>query len=223
MLQPLTAGQIVRGALSIGLRNAASLLGAVVLWAITLWIPYINVGTTIGLLGLVARMGRGEVVSPTAIFDRAYRKQMGEFFLVSAFVAMGVGMGMVFLLIPGLVIGLAWSLAALLVIDKGRNPTAAIQESNDLTYGHKWTMFWGLVLVSLVANLGLAVPFAVFWLGRQMANSMGSYALWEGVVWVTRLMFLAWYVALIAISLGAWAHIYDSLVLKRAPAPPAVD
>jgi uncharacterized membrane protein len=44
------------------------------------------------------------------------------------------------MLIPGLIIGLAWSLAILLVIDKGKNPSEAITLSNTLTYGNKLKM-----------------------------------------------------------------------------------
>jgi len=52
----------------------------------------------------------------------------------------GIGAGCVFFIVPGIVIGIAWSLAVLLVIDKGKNPTGAITLSNNLTYGHKLMM-----------------------------------------------------------------------------------
>ena len=95
-MEQLTIGGIFSNALTIGLKNAVSLLGAVVLWALTVWIPYLNVGTTIGLVGIIAKMGRGEVVSPTEIFDSANRRRMGEFFLVVAFISMGASIGTMF-------------------------------------------------------------------------------------------------------------------------------
>ena len=36
-------------ALEIGVKNAPSIIGCVVLWLLTIWVPYINVGTTIAI------------------------------------------------------------------------------------------------------------------------------------------------------------------------------
>src|SRR4051812_44524484 len=122
-MSALTVAGIVKNGLQTGLKNAASLLGAGVLWALTIWIPYLNVRTTIGVVGLIAAMSKGEVISPTAIFRPEYRKQMGEFFLVQAFISVGVTIGLTFMVVPGIIIALSWGLAPLLVIDQGVNPT----------------------------------------------------------------------------------------------------
>jgi len=53
-MEQLTISSIFRNSIAIGSRGALSVMGAVIFWALTLWIPYLNVGTTIGLLGLVA-------------------------------------------------------------------------------------------------------------------------------------------------------------------------
>ncbi|MDR0442089.1 MAG: hypothetical protein LBH44_01620 [Treponema sp.] len=126
----------------IGVKNIGPILVNLVLWVLTAWIPYLNVGTTIGLMiGVVSKASKGEAIPFTEIFDPKYRKYMGEFFLVSGLVGVGVGIGMVFAVIPGIVIGLAWCFAPLLVIDKGKNPMEAITLSNNLTYGNKGRMF----------------------------------------------------------------------------------
>jgi len=195
-MQQLSVGLIIKQALAIGLKNAPSLLGAFVLWVLTIWIPYLNVGTTIGLFGMAAKMGRGEVVSPTAIFAKEYRKQMGEFFLVMAFVMIGVYAGMVFVIIPGIVIGLAWSLAPLLVLDKGRNPTAALQESNDLTYGKKWTILFGNLVVSMIFVVAIAI-FGV--IGAKVHPAIGGL--------ITVVLTILWGAA----SMAATAVVYSTL------------
>ncbi len=66
---------------------------AVILWELTIGIPYLNVGTTIGLVGLCARMGRGDAISPTQIFSAEYRKPVGDFLLVGAFILTGMVAG----------------------------------------------------------------------------------------------------------------------------------
>ena len=58
-----------------------------------------------------------------------------------------------FMIIPAIVINLSWSLSLLLLIDKGMDPSAAMGESNKLTYGHKWTIFFTYLI--------LAIPLAI--------------------------------------------------------------
>ena len=141
----------IKEGIAIGVKNIGPILVNVILWCLTFWIPYLNVGTTIGLgVGIVSKASRGDIISMTEIFDPKYRKYMGEYFLTAGLVSLGVGVGIVFFIIPGIVIGLAWSLAVLLVIDKGKNPAEAITLSNDCTYGYKWRMTGIYFLVALV-------------------------------------------------------------------------
>jgi hypothetical protein len=196
-MEQLTIAGILSNALTIGLRNAASLLGAVVLWALTIWIPYLNVGTTIGLVGMVAKMGRGEVVSPTEIFDRTNRQRMGEFFLVMAFVYLGVSIGTLFMLVPGMVIAIAWSLAPLLVLDKGVNPIEAIEQSNRLTYGKKATIFWASLLLMVGLYIILIALAFIFSKVHPMLSLLVSAA---GMI------------VIVAVSMGVQAYVYHVLV-----------
>lgn len=45
----ITVSSVLSEGIGLGLKNAPSLLGAVILWLLTIWIPYINVGTTIAI------------------------------------------------------------------------------------------------------------------------------------------------------------------------------
>ena len=151
----LAVGATIQDGIAIGTKNIGPILVNVLLWALTIWIPYINVGTTIGLTaGIVSKASRGEIIPITEIFDPKYRKYMGEFFLVVGLSCIGIFTGLMFGIIPGIVISLAWSLAILLVVDKGKNPTKALVLSNDCTYGYKWKM----VGIYLLTYLIFAVP-----------------------------------------------------------------
>ena len=46
-------------ALEIGVKNAPSIIGCVVLWLLTIWVPYINVGTTIAINMLPIELAKG--------------------------------------------------------------------------------------------------------------------------------------------------------------------
>jgi hypothetical protein len=147
----LAVGATIQEGITIGTRNIVPILVNVLLWALTIWIPYINVGTTIGLTaGIVSKASRGEIIPITEIFDPKYRKYMGEFFLVSGLSGIGIFTGIIFGVIPGIVICLAWSLAILLVVDKGKNPTKALILSNNCTYGYKWKMAGIYFLTNLI-------------------------------------------------------------------------
>jgi len=144
----------VKEGISIGMGNMIPIFVNVLLWLITFWIPYLNVGTTIGLwVGIVSKASRGEAIPMTEIFDPKYRKYMGEYFITSGLVGIGVGAGIAFFIIPGIVIGIAWSFAQLLVIDKGKNPTEAITLSNNYTYGNKGRMFCIYFLVFVACGI----------------------------------------------------------------------
>ena len=144
----------IRDGINIGLKNIGPILINVLLWALTAWIPYLNVGTTIGLaVGVIAKASKDEAIDFLEIFDPKYRKYMGEYFLTSGLVTIGVSAGIALFIIPGIIICIAWSLAVLLVIDKGKNPTEAISLSNNLTYGYKGKMFGTYFLTGLAFSI----------------------------------------------------------------------
>ncbi|GHU07418.1 hypothetical protein FACS1894151_01720 [Spirochaetia bacterium] len=145
---------LIKGGVELGLKSIVPILVNALLWLVTCWIPYLNIGTTIGLfVGIAAKVSKGEAVSMTEIFNPQYRKFMGEFFLTSGLIGIGAGIGFAFFIIPGIVISTAWSLALLFTVDKGKNPTEAISLSNKVTYGNKATIFCASFIVAVAAGI----------------------------------------------------------------------
>jgi hypothetical protein len=122
----MNVSDVVRNGIAIGLKNALSLIGATILWLLTCWIPYLNVGTTIALVTMPVALSKGEVISPMEIFNAKYRESMGEFFLLISFQSLGIMIGYLFMGIPGIVMSLSWLLAPMLLVDKGMNPMQAL-------------------------------------------------------------------------------------------------
>ena len=156
--------ETIKDGVNIGIKNIAPIIVNAILWLLTCWIPYLNVGTTIGLwVGIVSKASRGETISSTEIFDPKYRKFMGEYFITAGLVFIGTLIGLCFLIIPGIVISIAWSLSLLLLIDKGKNPTEAISLSNNCTYGYKWKMFaiyfLTITALAITAYILSLIPF----------------------------------------------------------------
>ena len=49
----ITVAGVISEGIGLGIKNAISMLGATILWLLTIWIPYLNVGTTIAMTGLL--------------------------------------------------------------------------------------------------------------------------------------------------------------------------
>lgn len=128
------------------------------LFLITIWIPYLNIGTFIAVTLLPTQLAKGEVINPVGIFDSKYRRYMGEFFITMGLMIFPILIATLFLYVPGIVLSLAWSLAYYFLIEKGKNPIQAIKASNDATYGSKWIMFFIMLVVGVV----FGVVFGIF-------------------------------------------------------------
>ncbi len=166
--QKLQIKQTIMDGVQYGLKNVASLLLMVVLYILTFWIPYLNVGTTIGVYKSIIKIGRGEIINPLAIFDKEnFNVNLGELFLLVGFMTMGISAAMMFMFIPGIVIGIAWSMAVYFFIDKGLAPHKALKVSYKVTDGEKWTIFWIVLIVSacfsIIGSLFMLIP-KVGWL-----------------------------------------------------------
>ena len=157
-VEKITVGGVLQEGIGLGLKNAPSLLVAVILWLLTFWIPYLNVGTTIALSAIPIELSKGKIISPTFIFDSKYRKYMGEYFTLIGLMVLAIYPALMFVVVPGIIIAIGWSLAIYLMIDKGISPTEAMIQSNKATYGYKGTIF----LVSLVVGIVMFILMAIF-------------------------------------------------------------
>ena len=150
----------------LGLKNAPSLLGAVILWLLTIWVPYINVGTTIAIQTIPIELSKGKVISPLFIFDGKYRQYMGEYFTLIGLMLMSLIPAFLFMIVPGIIISIGWSLAIYLMLDKGIAPGA---------YGYKWTIFGVSFALSLIAYILIS-------LFVKLDNSLGLLLIFLTIV-----------------------------------------
>lgn len=139
------------------MKNAPSVVVAVALWLVTIWIPYINIGTTIAISLLPVELAKGSVINPLGIFDSKYRRYMGEYLITAGLMVIPIYIAFVFMIVPGIVLSLSWALSFYFLLGKGKNPMQAIKASNDATYGSKWTMF----LVTLVFGIMVGIVFGI--------------------------------------------------------------
>lgn len=157
----------IKDGFSLGFSNFLSVIAITLLYLLTIWIPYLNVGTTIAFCALPAEIAKGKVVNPFYIFDAKYRRNMGEFFILYALMFNAVIVGFCFLVIPGYVIAIAWSFALVLFVDKDLNALASLRESNRITYGNKWRIFWTLFLAGAFLGLVMGIISGLLAIGHN--------------------------------------------------------
>lgn len=189
-------------AFAIGTKNIASIVAAAVLYVLTIWIPYINVGTTIAICNLPVELSKGGVINPLSIFDSKYRHQMGEFILLYGVMIIGILVAACFMYFPAIVIGIAWSQAIYLLLDKQINWAQCLSESNKLTMGYKWKIFF--------LRLALCVPIMIlFFIGSALGSALGF------------IFCLLVFVLAIAVEISLDAVIYRELTRTDEPAEEA--
>lgn len=175
-----------------------------VLWVLTVWIPYVNVGTTIALsVGAPLLLSRRQRIDPTFIFDRHYRQVMAEWFILVGLIISGIFIGFLFLLVPAIVLAFGWILAPLLLVDRGAGVLDALRQSWQATQGEKWTLFFGLLAVYLIYAIPAAVVYAIL-----SAILPTGAAATDAIL---TLYAIAAYTGLIAVDLGYTGYVYAVL------------
>lgn len=196
-IKKLDFTETFKDAFSISMKNAPSIMAAVALWLVTIWIPYLNIGTTIAITLLPTELAKGNVINPLGIFDSKYRRYMGEYFITMGLMVVPTFAGIIFGFVPAIVLSVAWSLSYYFLIEKGKNPIEAIKASNDATYGNKWTMFG----ITFVFGIAAAVVNGIL---------QGICSLID-VGFITFLVMLVFVVLVSSISMGINASFWKQL------------
>ena len=196
-MKKLNIISVIKEGSLLGLKNAVSILGTLILWILTCWIPYINVGTTIALMSCPLELSKGRVISPTFIFDKKYRNLMGNFFMLTGLKSLVLVPAYIFMIIPGIIIAISYSLGLLIMIDKNINPTESLKLSNDKTMGNKGNIF----LINLIIGACFALLSLIF---RLIPIDI-----------VATILICLLTLVVAAILLSTQAMIYKTLVLDR--------
>ena len=201
----------ISDAIAIGVKNAASLVGAILLWVVTIWIPYLNVGTTIAINTLPGKLAKGEIINPLFIFESVYRRKMGDYFLLQGLLTMMYIPAFFFLIIPGIVLSLMYSLSVYIMLDKDETPMDALALSNKATYGFKWKIFGITLLFGIVIGLASWIIMAIVGL---IGSSFISFIFMIAVIAIAS-----------SCGMALNAVIYRNLFLAslEAPAAPAAE
>ena len=114
------------------------------------------------------------------LFERV-RPYLGTLILAGILAGLGIAVGLVLLIVPGLILLTWWSLIVPVIALEERSVGEAFGRSRELVRGHGWTVF-GIVIVSVI---GIAIasgliqsifsflgPFLRYWLGGAIASAI---------------------------------------------------
>lgn len=122
----------------------------------------------------IAQAYLGHEVDPAASL-RLGLSRLGPLVLLSILTGIGLVIAFLLLVLPGIWLGVAWSVAVPVLMVEGVGGPAALQRSFDLVRGRWWATFGALVLlVLLVVFAGGIVGFAI----GLLTKGSGSVFVW---------------------------------------------
>jgi len=128
---------------------------------------------TIVVAVLLSMITQGALVRATVAYSEGRKASFGEsamaglsvalpLFLLGILSSLGIALGFILLIVPGVMLYVMWSVAAPALVEERLGPVEALGRSRDLTRGARWKIF-GLTLVVLV----------VYWLFSALIGVLG--------------------------------------------------
>lgn len=78
-MKKLDFAETLKDSIEIGVKNAPSIVVAVILWLVTIWIPYLNIGTTIAFITFVVMFVLFVLAASIAMaIDASFWKQLKD-------------------------------------------------------------------------------------------------------------------------------------------------
>ncbi|MBO4447007.1 MAG: hypothetical protein J5764_02645 [Bacteroidales bacterium] len=145
--------ETIKEGVVIGTKNILSLLIVAVLYYLTCWVPYLNIGTTVGLYKFIIKLSRGEVADPLILFEKENFDNLGNLILFFGIYSMGLIVAFFMMIIPFFVMSIAWSFAIYFLIDRKMKPIEALELSFKVTDGEKWHILAVLVLLCIAMTI----------------------------------------------------------------------
>ena len=151
--------------------------GADVFWSI--------VGLVIGVVGyfwvqaalveLVRDVRDGRADRSIGETYRAVQPRLPAVIVAGILAGLGIGIGLVLLIVPGLFLLTIWALLIPVIVIEGKSAGEAFSRSREVVRGHGWSVF-GLVIVTfLLVGIASALIQLVFaWLPRFLEVWIGS-------------------------------------------------
>jgi hypothetical protein len=114
------------------------------------------------------------------LFERV-RPYLGTLILAGILAGLGIALGLVLLIVPGLILLTWWCLIVPVIVLEGKRVGESFGRSRELVRGHGWTVFGVVIIVLLASAIASGViqsifsflnPFFRYWIGGTVANAI---------------------------------------------------
>jgi hypothetical protein len=141
--------------------------------------PGYIIGLILSVVGVVMFQGfvthvvvqghRGITVSAADAFKVALGKAI-PLAILGILIYLGLVVGLLLIIIPGIILGVMWSVATPALVVENVGPVAALGRSRALTKGYRWAIF-GLVVVAVLISFALSMAIFGFNFAAMSAAS----------------------------------------------------
>ena len=114
------------------------------------------------------------------VFDRV-RPHLGTLILAGILAGLGIAVGFVFLIVPGLILLTWWCLIVPAIVLEGKSVGESFGRSRELVRGHAWTVLGVIVLTGLMIAVAAGILNAIFsflgpflrtWIGGSISSAV---------------------------------------------------
>jgi hypothetical protein len=114
------------------------------------------------------------------VFERV-RPHVGSLVLAGVLAGLGIAVGLVLLIIPGLILLTWWCLIVPVIVLEGKQVGESFSRSRELVRGHAWTVFGVVVITAVLTAIASGIIQAIFsflgsflryWIGGAIASAV---------------------------------------------------
>jgi hypothetical protein len=114
------------------------------------------------------------------VFERV-RPYIGTLILAGVLAGLGVVVGLVLLIVPGLILLTWWCLIVPVIVLEGKSVGESFSRSRELVRGHAWTVFGVVVITAILSAVASGIIQSIFsflgsflryWIGGAIANAV---------------------------------------------------
>ena len=171
LLNAILATQFHSGA---GVNILLALVTAIVALIGTFWLQG-------ALVYAVADVRDGRIDSTIAELFERVRPQLGTLILAGILAAIGIAIGFVLVIIPGLILLTWWCLIVPAIVMENKSVGESFSRSRELVRGHAWTVFGVVVISEIGSAIASGIIQAIFsflgsflryWIGGTIASAV---------------------------------------------------
>jgi hypothetical protein len=114
------------------------------------------------------------------VFERV-RPYLGTLILAGILAALGIAVGLLLLIVPGLILLTWWCLIVPVIVLEGRHVGESFSRSRELVRGHAWTVFGVVLITAILTAIASGIIQSIFsflgsflryWIGGAIASAV---------------------------------------------------